>query len=250
VAHVTEPTLSIFPAIGAPKSDMAVLVCPGGGYHILAIDKEGYDLALWLNQLGITAAVLKYRVRPYAEDDGPFPPLLDVQRALRLLRSRADTLGINPHRIGVMGFSAGGHLALLAGLHQDPGDPNASDPVERMSSRPDFLMPIYPAIPEDALDKLSSEMPPTFAAIAWDDFLIEPNLRFLPAAQAAGVPLEYHIFPSGGHGYGMGVGGGSVRRWPALCETWLRDVAARVEPYEPPVTRPVPEETGVHKRTN
>jgi acetyl esterase/lipase len=248
ISHVTVPRISIFSPIGSTRSDMAIIVCPGGGYNVLAIDKEGYDVALWLNRMGITAAVLKYRLRPCAEDAGTFPPLLDIQRAIRIVRGRADALDINPHRIGVMGFSAGGHLALLAGLHHDSGDPDADDPIERIGCRPDFLVPIYPGIPGDELQMLSPEMPPAFIAIAWDDFLMESNIAFLEAAHRVRIPLEYHILPSGGHGYGLGVQGGPVARWPGLCERWLNDQIASMPPYEPSVTRPVPEEEGFHKR--
>ncbi len=253
VKNVTIPTYSIFPpARHAPRSDMAVIICPGGGYRILAIDKEGYDLATWFNRQGITAIVLKYRTKPFIEGDenDPFPPLLDIQRAIRTIRHRANELEINPNRIGVMGFSAGGHLALLAGAVNDDGNPKSADPIEHHSSRPDFLMPIYPGVPRELRENVSPELPPTFTTITYDDFLMQGNLEFLTAALKSKPHLEYHIFPRGGHGYGMGVRGGRIQRWPGLLESWLTEVAAKVEPYQPVVTRPIPKEEGFVLRVN
>ena len=248
--NVVTPDITIYPPKTRVRTDLAVIVCPGGGYNILAIDKEGHDVALWLNRMGITAAVLKYRTRPFVDAEDVFPPLYDLKRAIRMVRSRAGSLEVSPHKIGVMGFSAGGHLALLAGLRHDAGDPQAADPVERVGSRPDFLMPIYPGIPSEHLDQLGPEMPPLFIAIAWDDFLMEENIRFLEAAHRVRVPLEFHILPYGGHGYGLGVSGGPPARWPDLCARWLRDEIIPMPSYQPPVTRPVPAEEGFRLRIN
>ncbi len=237
VNHVTVPAMSIHPPIGRTRRDAAIIVCPGGGYNILAIDKEGYDVALWLNRLGYTAAVLKYRLKPYAEGAGesaPFPPLLDVRRAVRIVRSRARKLRVKPHKIGVLGFSAGGHLTLLAAARYDLGDPDANDPVERVSSRPDFLLPIYPAIPDSLPEALDENVPPMFISITADDFLLPGNLEhFLTAAIGKKLSFEYHIFPSGGHGYGMGVNGGRERLWTRLAESWLDDTLAELKPFRP-----------------
>jgi len=251
VSGVTIPTLSIFPATGSRRTRMAVIVCPGGGYSVLSIDVEGWDVSRWLNQLGITAAVLKYRLRPFPEGAKVPPPLLDIQRAIRTMRSRADEYGFDPWRVGVIGFSAGGHLAASAATTYDSGNPRSHDPIERQSSRPDFVMPIYPYIDEAIAGKLNYETPPAFIAQSADDFIGDSSVRYFAAARKADARVELHFFERAGHGYGLGVDGGPVTEWPHLCERWLLEVIEPSAAYAPPPRlRRVPKETGVHKRIN
>ena len=243
VTQVQHPTLSIYSA--GVRSGAAVVICPGGGYSGLALDKEGHDIARWLNSLGIMGVVLKYRLSDY----GHPAPRQDVQRAIRTIRQRAEALQIDPGRIGVMGFSAGGHLASTAGTHFQAGNPDAADPVNRVGSRPDFMILGYPVIsfdPEIAhagsrnsllgttasavLDaeysnetRVTPQTPPTFLFHSLDDSAVklENSLRFYRALQGYEIPTQLEIFSAGGHGYGLGIGGGEVTAWPGRCASWL-----------------------------
>ncbi|MCA9188622.1 MAG: alpha/beta hydrolase [Pirellulaceae bacterium] len=246
VSHVAEPTLSIYPAPADIANGAAVVICPGGGYAILAIDKEGHDIARWFNSFGVTACVLKYRLMDFGQ---PWPKL-DVQRAIRTVRQRAESLRVDPQRIGVMGFSAGGHVASTAATHFDNGDANASDPIDRVSCRPDFSILVYPVISMDAtishggsrknllgddpsddlVKEYSNELhvngntPPTFLVHTLDDGVrVENSVRFFRALLANKVPADVAIYPRGGHGYGLGVNGGEVASWPDRCKRWLAE---------------------------
>lgn len=226
----------------------AIVVCPGGGYGNLAMDHEGKQVAAWLNEAGIAAFVLKYRHQ--GTGYGHPAPLLDAQRAIRLVRSRAEEWGVKADRIGVLGFSAGGHLASTAGTHFDAGDSGASDPVDRISCRPDFMVLIYPVIslvepythkgsrknllgetPDAALvEKFSNERqvtpqtPPTFLVHTNEDTGVpaENSLAFYAALRKAKVPAELHVFEKGPHGFGLGKPELAASAWPKLCEQWLR----------------------------
>jgi acetyl esterase/lipase len=252
--NVTEPNLEIF---RAEKPDgTAVLIMPGGGYGYVVIDKEGRDVARWFNSIGVTAAVLKYRLPNTATHRfGPEVPLRDAQRALRFVRSQAEAWGVRTDRIGAVGFSAGGHLASTLGTRFDAGDPTSSDPVGRFSCRPDFLILGYPVISmEPAIThagsrqlllgenpsaelvrrfsnelQVSSDTPPIFVFCAADDKTVSPenSLRFCRAAREAGVPAELHLFEQGGHGFSLWPNRRAGRTWPGLCESWLQELPGR-----------------------
>jgi acetyl esterase/lipase len=221
----------------------AVIVCPGGGYRGRAAH-EGAPVARWLNALGIAAFVLDYRVAPNRH---PIP-LGDAQRAIRMVRHNADVWGIRPDRIGILGFSAGGHLAATAGTHFDSGNAQAEDPIERQSSRPDALVLCYAVItfgefrhdgsmtnllgpepPDDLRQLLSNELqvtsdtPPTFLWHTGDDagVPVENALLFAAALRRNGVSFALHIFPHGRHGLGLAPDDPIVGAWPALCGQWL-----------------------------
>jgi acetyl esterase/lipase len=239
------PTLTVYPP-EARSDGAAVIVCPGGGYHTLA-PHEGEPVALWLNGLGITAFVLRYRHAPGYQH--PFP-LGDLQRAIRMVRARAGDWELDPRRIGVLGFSAGGHLVSTAATHFDTGRPDASDPVERSGSRPDLAIMIYPVITLDGrsshlgsrqnllgenagpelIEFLSSqkrvtpETPPTFLVHSVDDRVVtvENSLEFALALSANNVPFAMQVYEHGGHGYGLGGTDPVLSAWPRECAAWLR----------------------------
>jgi acetyl esterase/lipase len=231
LGNVTKPTLTIFPPPREKDTGAAVLVCPGGGYNILAMDLEGTEICDWLNSIGITGALLKYRVpKPKGEQRSP-AALQDAQRALSLLRSRAADFGIDPTRIGVMGFSAGGHLAAVLSNSREQHKYPELDAADKVSSRPDFCILIYPAYltVKEANDKiapeltLSSNTPPTFIAMAQDDPIrVETALFYAAGLRQAGVPFELHIYPTGGHGYGLRRTQDAVTTWPERANDWMR----------------------------
>jgi acetyl esterase/lipase len=233
------------PKIGV-NTGAAVIVCPGGGYTIEAMDHEGYDMAAWLAGQGVAGIVLKYRL-PYEHDQ---IPLEDLQRAIRIVRQKAAEWGINPNKVGVAGSSAGGHLASTAGTHFDPGDPNAKDPIDQISCRPDFMLLLYPVITFresfghmgsrvnligaghkwNMVEKYSNELqvtpetPPTFLVLADDDQTVQPrnSIEFYLALKKYNIPAEMHIFRNGGHGFGMNRKNLPVDQWPALFVQWLK----------------------------
>jgi acetyl esterase/lipase len=239
------PTLTYYPAVRALPT--AVIVAPGGGYHGLAINHEGRQVANWLNAAGITAFVLKYRLGPRYHH--PIE-IGDAQRAIRLVRTRAAEFGVKPDRIGMMGFSAGGHLTSTAETHFDIGNPSAADPIDRASSRPDFAVLGYPVIsftapythqgsaqmllgdsPDPALlQNLSNEFqvtpqtPPTFLFSTSEDTLVpaENTVAFYLALHKAKVPAEMHIFQKGVHGLSLDLRDPAFGEWPKLLINWLR----------------------------
>lgn len=235
VRYVSEPTLKVFPAPAEKATGTAAIVTPGGGYSLLAIDKEGYDVAEWLNTLGVTAAVLKYRVRPDPDQGAGLDMapelwaaiLSDGQRAVRTVRAHAATWGIDPQRIGMFGFSAGSHLTASTAFFSDAGDPESSDPVERVSSRPDFIGLMYGAFAHWP-EQMPEPLPPLFIMQANDDRLFsDPDATWIKMARTwaqAGVPFEVHHYARGGHGFGMGVYGGAVAGWPTAFAAWLTDI--------------------------
>ncbi len=247
IRNVHVPTLEVFLPERAPAPCAAVVICPGGGYGVLAYDKEGVEVAKWLNSLGMAGFVLKYRLKEY----GHPAPLRDLQRALRLVRAGATTWRVDPHRVGICGFSAGGHLVTTGATHFDAGTKDAADPVDREGCRPDFLIAIYPVVsmrdgtthggsrrnllgpdPDPKLvQSLSNETqvtpqtPPTFLVHATDDraVKVENSINFYLAARRAGVPAAMHIYQSGGHGFGMRSGCFAGTDWPGRCAAWLRE---------------------------
>jgi len=232
VSFVETPELTVFPAPGVQEAP-AVVIFPGGGFRRLAIDKEGLEIARRLNEAGMTGVVVKYRLCPEQQQtaEGRVPDsvraaiLADGPRAVRLVRANAEAWGIDPQRIGVIGFSAGGYMAAWTATHYDSGQPEAEDPVVRASSRPDFAGLIYPAVPAGIDTVISADTPPVFLVNANDD-QTTPAVKAIAlhgALSAAGVTTEMHIFTRGGHGFGLGVDGGAVTAWPGLFEAWLRE---------------------------
>ena len=232
IGNVSSPTLTIYPAPAGHNTGAAVLVCPGGGYNILALDLEGTEICAWLNSIGVTAGLLKYRVprRPGLEKHAA--PLQDAQRALGLLRSRAAEFGVDPARIGVLGFSAGGHLAAVLGHHDDTRTYEVVDAADQASCRPNFAVLIYPAYltVKEQNDAIAPELPvsaavtpPTFIAMTEDDSVrAETGLYYYLALKNAKVPAEMHVYPKGGHGYGLRRTGNDVATWPDRVADWMK----------------------------
>jgi acetyl esterase/lipase len=230
LGNVSEPTLTVYRPPQDKNTGACVLICPGGGYYILAMKHEGTQVAEWLNSLGITAAVLKYRVPAPSGEPAQLRPLVDGQRALSLVRAHATDWGVDPRRVGVLGFSAGGHLAawlLCEGSRRAPAAPaEAGEP----SSRPDFGILIYPAYlstaerqREQPVIRAEEKPGPVFFVHAADDGLgPENSIEFFLALKKAGVPGELHVFQQGGHGFGMLPQGKPVNAWPARCAEWLQ----------------------------
>jgi acetyl esterase/lipase len=243
---VDEPKITVYLAPADRATGAAVVVCPGGGYQVVAANHEGKQIAEWLNSLGVSAFVLQYRLGQRYRHPAP---LQDAQRAIRAVRSRATEWRVDPKRIGILGFSAGGHLASTAATHFDDGRPDAADPVEREGSRPDFAVLCYAVIsledppahagsrrnllgdaPDPALVELLSNekqvtprTPPTFLWHTADDSAVpvENSLLFFEALHKAGVPGELHVFPHGKHGLGLAPGDLAVSQWPRLCAVWM-----------------------------
>ena len=229
-SNVSQPTLTVLSPAPERANGAAAVVFPGGGYQNVVIDKEGYDVARWLNRIGVTAIVVKYRTAPAGaaadvREKVVLAALADGQRAMRLARHHATEWGIDPERIGTIGFSAGGRLLLNLALNAAQGDPEAADPVERQSCTPAFSMPIYPGVPQD-LSGLGPDTGPMYVVNGSRDGTTPPQgaLRLVQALLEAGVPVEMHLFALGVHGFGLGISGGTARRWPDLCEEWMRDL--------------------------
>jgi acetyl esterase/lipase len=254
VRKVQEPIIQVFLPSKANATGQAVVICPGGGYGVLAYDWEGLDIAKWLNSHGIAGIVLKYRL-PSAESqtEPHMVPLTDAKRALRLARSHAEEWNISPDKIGIMGFSAGGHLASTLATHFDAGDNQGSDPVEKLSSRPDFAILAYPVVSFDMSfthsgsrnnligqnpdpkwveyfsneKQVSEETPPTFLFHAQDDATVpvRHSLAFLEALTAHKVPAELHVYPTGGHGFSLSINKeGTQKGWTDSCIKWLGEL--------------------------
>jgi len=245
------PTLTAYLPSADKAVGTAVVVCPGGGYGHLAVDHEGTQVADWLNARGVAAFVLRYRI--VVKDKRPAPlhpaPMLDVQRALRTVRAKAAEYGVHPDRVGVWGFSAGGHLASTAATHFDAGKPDSTDAIERVSCRPDFAILAYPvttlegaathggsrrnllgASPDAKLVELMSnekqvtkETPPTFLFHTDADTGVPPmnSILFYTALKKHGVPAELHIYEPGKHGVGLAAGDPVLSTWPGRLEAWM-----------------------------
>jgi acetyl esterase/lipase len=232
LSNVSTPTLTLYSPKGE-NTGAAVVVFPGGGYRILAIDLEGTEVCEWLNSHGITCVLLKYRV----PDTGPYPKssaaLQDAQRALSLVRAHAAEWKIDPNRIGVLGFSAGGHLAAALSTHFDQRLYEAIDAADKLSCRPDFAVVIYPGYlaladknfaPNPEINP-TAKTPPTFILQAEDDPVhVENAVVYFMALKNAKVPAELHVYAEGGHGYGLRRTGLPVTTWPQSVETWLRTI--------------------------
>ena len=251
VRGVTRPTITVYLPTQSKATGAAVVICPGGGFSHLAIDKEGHDVARWLRSHGIAGVVVKYRLpNPNVGLFVPNGSIPDMQRAIRIVRRKASQWNINPKRIGVMGFSAGGYMAAAAGTLFDQGEPDADDPIRRTSCRPDFIIPVYPLISlelqgtrsagiaermlgpnvndkligEYSLDtRVTSQTPPAFLVHAHDDGLsVEHSIRFYLALRKAKVSAELLVYSKGGHGFGMRQRGLPVSAWRERWLEWMK----------------------------
>ena len=229
--NVSVPTLTVYAPEPGQVNGTAVIVAPGGGYNILAWDLEGTEVAEWLNSLGVTAFVLKYRVPKRPNDPGNALPLMDAQRAVRIVRTRGSEWGLDPHRVGMLGFSAGGNLVAKAATQPQTDNYPKVDARDDASPRPDFAILIYPAWLVDKADPtkldpafpVSSRTPPIFLAHAANDPVSpESSIALFRALNAAKVPAELHVYASGGHGYGLRPTEHFVTTWPARAGDWLK----------------------------
>jgi endo-1,4-beta-xylanase len=235
ISNIHQPSLTPFLPAREKATGCAVIIAPGGGHMQLTIDREGYDLARWLADRGVAAFVLKNRLardtstprdtsQPYTIETHA---QADASRALRLVRSRAVEWQVKADRIGIMGFSAGGELALLAATYHDAGKPDAADPVERASSRPDFFAPIYPGgLQREDIRVRETRTPPAFLVCAYDDRMPEQLAAFFTNLRKAGVNAELHIYNRGGHGFGVRDDRPdyAISTWPVRFVDWLGDL--------------------------
>lgn len=251
ISKVQNPEIAVFIPSKKHATGQAVVICPGGGYGILAYNWEGTDVAKWFNSKGVAAIVLKYRLPNSKSNIIPHQsPLMDAQRAIRMVRANADKWNVKKDRVGIMGFSAGGHLASTAGTHFDNGNTNSADSIERLSCRPDFMILMYPVItmskptmhsgsrnnligqnPDSQLANFYSgelnvtkETPPAFLVHASDDKGVpaENSLLFYQALKEKNIPAEMHLYPKGGHGFGLALGIAGTESWTERCIEWLR----------------------------
>lgn len=252
VRNVQDPQIQVFLPSKRNATGKAVVICPGGGYGVLAYDWEGIDIAKWLNSHGIAGIVLKYRLpSPDTQTEPHFVPMVDGQRAIRMVRHHAEGWNIDPEKIGIMGFSAGGHLASTLGTHYDDGNPGSEDPIEGRHSRPNFMILGYPVIsftqhithigsrnnligtdPEQKwVDFFSNELqvkpdtPPTFIFHSQDDkgVPVAHSLLFYESLLKNQVPAEMHLYPTGGHGFSLSVNKeGTQRGWMENCIRWIQ----------------------------
>lgn len=242
ITGVTKPTISVFRPAKGTETGTAMIVCPGGGYWDLFWDVEGEEVAAWLNSVGVTGILLKYRVprRPGQPEALPAPgPLLDAQRTISLVRSRAAEWGIDPNRIGIGGFSAGGHLAIATATQFDQRGYEPADEIDKVSCRPDFAVAVYPGYlvaqfpagvetNKDVLApyiRIPTNTPPVFLVHASDDAVAGPenSVVVYRALKRVGVPAELHIYGRGGHGFGVRKNSPAGSRWTDGCIAWLQD---------------------------
>ncbi len=232
IGNVSEPSLAFYPAPASRNSGTTVIVFPGGGYRILAYDLEGTEVCDWLNSIRVNCALVKYRVPEPNDVPRYLEPLQDAQRAVSFVRSRAAEWHIDPERIGVLGFSAGGHLTALISNAFEKRSYAAQDKVDKTSCRPDFAILIYPAYltAEKDLDALAPELkvtsnaPPSFLVQTEDDPVhVECSLVYYRALKNAKIPAALHLFSEGGHGYGLRPDPNKpVTQWPQLAQAWMK----------------------------
>jgi acetyl esterase/lipase len=254
VLNIQDPTITVYLPEKEKATGAAVVICPGGGYRLLAIQHEGHDVAKWFNEFGVAGIVVKNRL-PTSDNitDTSEVAMTDAQRAVRMVRHHAADWGVKTDKIGIMGFSAGGHLASTVGTHFDYGINNSTDPIQKLSCRPDFMILIYPVISmsEDYMHagsmknllgdnqsyeqklrfsnekQVTAETPPTILIHSSDDKSVQVanSIRFYEALIENKIPAELHIFNSGGHGYGLGrKDGTSHNLWPENCKAWMIDM--------------------------
>jgi acetyl esterase/lipase len=222
--------LAIYQPSQENNTGAAVIVCPGGGHHILAYDHEGTEVAEWLTTLGVTGIVLKYRVPARDPNQRWLAAVQDAQRSVSLVRHRASEWNINPERIGILGFSAGGEVAALTAIRHERRHYPPADEIDQISARPDFAALIYPGgLLEKEQPKLRAHVqvpqdsPPMFFAHAFNDRVDVMNSMLLAGElKKAGVPAELHLYATGGHGFGMRKTGHPCNSWPQRCEEWMR----------------------------
>jgi acetyl esterase/lipase len=253
IRDVQVPDIAVYLPTKKFATGQAVVICPGGGYWILAYDYEGTDIAKYLNSIGVAAIVLKYRLPVYGNCIEPYKaPLMDAQRAMRIVRFNAQKWNINTSGIGIMGFSAGGHLASTLGTHFDYGNNSAADSIEKQSCRPDFMILMYPVIsfvdscchtgsreallgknpPKDLVINFSSELqvrkdtPPAFFVHADDDtgVPVENSLLMYAALRKNKIPAELHILSEGQHGFGLAINNEHIAPWTGYLKLWLRSL--------------------------
>jgi len=246
VRYVSEPTLTIYLPTKELNTNVAVVICPGGGYGMEAMDHEGYEVAEFLQNQGIAGIVLKYRL-PYGHSE---IPLQDAQQAIRMVRFHAEEWSVDPAKIGIAGFSAGGHLASTLSTHFDSGNKDATIAMDKLSCRPDFSILLYPVVTfkeewghmgsrENLIGKtndwkiiqnfcnelqVTSQTPPAFIALADDDTSVKPrnSIEYYMALKREGIPAELHIFKEGGHGFGMHKKGKAHDQWPFMVVEWMK----------------------------
>lgn len=231
LTNVTRPTIAVYRPAPEKNTGAAVVICPGGGFHILAMDLEGTEVADWLNSIGVAGIVLKYRVPRRQDRPKREAPLQDAQRAMSLVRGKAKAWDIDPERIGILGFSAGGELSAACATHDAQRAYTAIDEIDKQSCRPNFAVLVYPGgLLNEAGDGpdptlvVDKQTPPMFFAHAYDD-RVSPlgSLYLFEALKRAEVPAELHIYASGGHGFGLRPENKPCAKWPQQCEAWLRD---------------------------
>jgi acetyl esterase/lipase len=250
-AEGDKPTLTLYVPAPEKATGAAIVICPGGGYGALAMDHEGHQIGQWLNSFGVAGFIVKYRHRNSGAGYGHPAPLQDAQRAIRTVRSRAGEWGVDPNRIGILGFSAGGHLASSAATHFNESFCEPKDKIDAASCRPDFAVLVYPVISftepfthtgsrknllgagadQALVEKMSNEKqvtpqtPPTFLVHTWEDKGVpaENSISFYLALRKAKVPAEMHLFLKGPHGFGLGQKLGGASAWPKLCEKWMEE---------------------------
>lgn len=253
IAQIQNPTLEVFEPAKPNKNGKSVIICPGGGYHSVAYDWEGTDVAKWFNSIGVTAFVLKYRMPNSASVKVSYEaPLQDAQRAIRYVRENSDAYGIEKNKIGIMGFSAGGHLASTLGTQFDKTNNFKESDLDLVSAKPDFMILVYPVVTmkEDFTHKgsrksllgtnptsklvtqfsnelqVTSETPTTFIVHASDDKAVpvENSLQLYKSLNDHNIETEMHIYPYGGHGFGMAIHRGRLQTWTNRLEEWLADI--------------------------
>ncbi|MFC3415270.1 alpha/beta hydrolase [Algoriphagus hitonicola] len=253
LSNVQNPQIEVYFPTAQTATQQAVVIFPGGGYGILAYDWEGTDFAKWLNSQGIAGIVVKYRL-PISKSltDPKEVPLLDAQRAIRLVRHHAEDWNIDPKQVGIMGFSAGGHLASTLSTQFDHELDREKDPIDQLSARPDFSVLVYPVISfseqvthggskknligenpsQDLIDRFSNELnvdkttPPAFLVHAQDDQAvpIQNSILYYQALHASGVKASLHIYPKGGHGFAFGRNRGAVENWTGVLLDWIKNL--------------------------
>jgi acetyl esterase/lipase len=231
ITDVGDPTVTIYQAPEELAAGSAIIVCPGGGYHHLAYNLEGDEVCLWLNELGITAVLLKYRVPQRPAKEKHEAPLQDLQRAISCIRANASHLNIDPNRLGVMGFSAGAHLCAMASNSFEERTYPAIDWMDKVNCRPNFCLLVYPAYLSGENFQLAPELhvtsktPPTMLIQAEDDkSFINSSIFYYYALKEAGVPVWMHLYSKGGHGYGLRDTGSVINSWPDRAEDWFREI--------------------------
>jgi acetyl esterase/lipase len=254
VTNIVNPEIVVFLPKAKIATGQAIVICPGGGYVQEGFDIEGTEIAYYLNSIGVAGIVLKYRLPDTALSPEPHKaPSMDAQRAIRLVRAKASKWNISPNKVGIMGFSAGGHVASTVGTHFDLGNASATDTIEKLSCRPDFMVLAYPVISfTDSIGhkgsrgtllaggfetsqwiryysnelQIQSNTPPTFLVHAGDDATVSPknSLYFYQGLLKRGIPSELHILPRGGHGFGMAYDNEQVAQWTNYLKYWLKNL--------------------------